>query len=54
MTLNFSRRHLPQDIIMQALRNYLDYKLSYREIEEIFAERNINFESLGYQVCPSA
>jgi hypothetical protein len=58
MTLNFSGRHYPSDIIMQALRYYLAYKLSYREIEEMFAERNIHFdnsnlnpESLGYQVC---
>jgi transposase-like protein len=28
---------------MQAVRYYLAYKLSYREIEEIFAERNIHF-----------
>ena len=29
---------------MQALRYNLAYKLSYREIEEIFAERNIRFD----------
>ena len=28
---------------MMALRYYLAYKLSYRQIEEIFAERNIHF-----------
>ena len=44
MGLNFSGCHFPQEIIMQALRYYLAYKLSYREIEEIFAERNINFD----------
>ncbi|WP_445946530.1 IS6 family transposase [Shewanella sp.] len=44
MILNFSGRHYPSDIIMQALRYYLAYKLSYREIEEIFAERNIHFD----------
>ncbi|WP_254303984.1 IS6 family transposase [Shewanella sp. VB17] len=44
MLINFSGRHFPQDIIMQALRYYLAYKLSYREIEEIFAERNIHFD----------
>jgi putative transposase len=38
MTVNFSRRHF-----LQALRYYLAYKLSYREIEEIFSERNIHF-----------
>ncbi|MGR3969684.1 IS6 family transposase [Shewanella sp. 1180_01] len=44
MTLNLSGRHYPSDIIMQALRYYLAYKLSYREIEEMFAERNIHFD----------
>ncbi|MCU8033298.1 MAG: IS6 family transposase [Shewanella sp.] len=44
MSLNFSGRHFPTDIIMQALRYYLAYKLSYREIEEMFADRNIHFD----------
>lgn len=44
MTINFSGRHYPPDIIMMALRYYLAYKLSYREIEEIFAERHIHFD----------
>ncbi|MEY8241114.1 MAG: IS6 family transposase [Cycloclasticus sp.] len=44
MPINFSGRHYPSAIIMQALRYYLAYKLSYREIEEIFAERNIHFD----------
>ncbi len=33
MKLNFSGCHFLQEIIMQALRYYLAYKLSYREIE---------------------
>ena len=44
MAINFSGRHYPPDIIMMALRYYLAYKLSYREIEEIFAERHIHFD----------
>ena len=44
MPLNFSGRHFPTDIIMQALRYYLAYKLSYREIEEVFTERNVRFD----------
>lgn len=44
MGLSFSGCHFPQDIIMQALRYYIEYKLSYREIEEIFTERNIRFD----------
>jgi hypothetical protein len=39
MTINFSGRHYPSDIIMIALRYYLAYKLSYREIEKILALR---------------
>jgi len=44
MTLIFSGWHYPSDIVMQALRYYLGYKLSYCDIEEIFAERNIHFD----------
>lgn len=44
MPIDFSGRHFPSAMIMQALRYYLAYKLSYREIEEIFAERNIHFD----------
>ena len=44
MTINFSGRHFPSDIILQLVRYYLSYKLSYREIEEIYAERGINVD----------
>ena len=44
MTLNFLGRHYPKEIILQSLRYYLAYKQSHREIEEIFAERNIHFD----------
>ena len=44
MAISFSGRHYPSDIILMALRYYLAYKLSYREIEEIFPERNIRFD----------
>jgi len=33
MEINFSGCHFPQEIIMQTLRYYLAYELSYREIE---------------------
>lgn len=29
---------------MMVLRYHLAYKLNYREIEEVFTERNINFD----------
>lgn len=44
MTIHFSGRHYPSDIIMMALRYYLAYKLSSRGIEEIFTERHIHFD----------
>ena len=40
--MNFSSRHFPKDIILTAIRWYLRYKLSYRDIEELMAERGIN------------
>ena len=42
MTINFSGRHFPSDFLLLVVRYYLVYKLSYREIEEIMAERGIH------------
>ncbi|HIF9334005.1 TPA: IS6 family transposase [Photobacterium damselae] len=39
--MQFSGYHFPSDIILQAVRYYVAYKLSYRNIEEIYAERGI-------------
>jgi len=44
MTIHFSGRHFPSEIILLSVRYYLAYKLSYREIEEIYAERGINVD----------
>ena len=44
MTIKFTGRHFPSEIILQSIRYYLSYKLSYREIEEILAERGINVD----------
>ncbi len=44
MTLLFSGRHFPSDIILLSVRYYLAYKFSYREIEEILAERHIQVD----------
>ncbi len=44
MTLKFTGRHFPSEIILQSIRYYLSYKLSYREIEEVLAERGINVD----------
>jgi putative transposase len=44
MTIKFTGRHFPSEIILQSVRYYLSYRLSYREIEEILAERGINVD----------
>ena len=39
--MKFSGRHFPKDVILQAVRWYVSYPLSFRMIEEMFAERGI-------------
>lgn len=41
MTINFSGHHFPKAVILLAVRYYVAYQLSYRNIEEIFKERGI-------------
>lgn len=43
MAINFSGQHFLSAITIQVLRYYQAYKLSYREIEEIFSEHYIHF-----------
>ena len=42
--ISFKSRHFPQDIILQAVRWYCAYALSYRNIEEMLAERGIDVD----------
>jgi len=44
MTIHFSARQFPSEIILLSVRYYLAYKLSYREIEEIMVERGIHVD----------
>ena len=44
--MDFSGRHFERTIILQAVRWYLAYALSYRNIEELMEER-------GVEVCYS-
>ncbi len=37
----FTRRHFDQEIIILCVRWYLTYKLSYRDLQEMMAERGI-------------
>ena len=39
--MKFSGRHFPKDVILTAVRWYLRYNLSYRDVEELLAERGI-------------
>ena len=39
--MKFSGRHFPKDVILTAVRWYLRYNLSCRDVEELIAERGI-------------
>ncbi len=40
----FKSRHTPTPIILQCVRWYCSYSLSYRNIEEMMAERNLRID----------
>ena len=40
----FKSCHFPSEVILETVRYYLAYKLSYREIEEIQSERGVNVD----------
>jgi transposase-like protein len=42
--LNFSGRHYPPEIILQCVRWYVSYGISYRDLEEMMAERGIEMD----------
>ena len=42
--MQFSGSHFPKDVILTAVRWYLRYKLSYRDVEELIAERGITVD----------
>ena len=44
MTINFKGRHFFKEVILMAVRWYVAYSLSYRDIEELMAERGINVD----------
>ena len=41
MTVSFKGAHFPRDIILHAVFFYLRYTVSYRDLEEIMAERGV-------------
>lgn len=42
--ISFAGRQFPKDIILMAVRWYVAYPLSYRNIEELMAERNVGVD----------
>ena len=47
--ISFKGRHFSKDIILMAVRWYVAYPLSYRNIEELMAERNIKLDHSAVQ-----
>ena len=45
----YSGRHFPKEIIMMAVRWYLAYALSYRNIEELMQERGVDVDHYTVQ-----
>ncbi len=44
MSLSFRKKQYPSAIILMAIRWYVAYKLSYRDIEELLNERGVKFD----------
>ena len=42
--ITFKGRHFQHDMILQSVRWYLAYSLSYRDIEEMMAERGFTVD----------
>ena len=53
---SFAGFRSPPEVIMLAVRWYLRYGLSYRDVEELLAERGITVDHVtiyrGYSGCP--
>ena len=44
MTISFKGAHFPKDVILHAVFFYLRYGVSYRDLEEITAERGVDLD----------
>ena len=42
--ISFKRGHFPKDIILYAVFFYVRYGVSYRDLEEIMAERGVKVD----------
>ena len=47
--LSFKGRHFPKEIILMAVRWYVAYALSYRDIEELMNERGVKVDHATVQ-----
>ena len=47
MSENFEGRHFRGEVILWAVRRYCRYGISYRELEEMLAERGIAVDHTG-------
>jgi putative transposase len=55
--ISFKGTHFPKDVILHAVFFYVRYGVSYRDLEEIMAERGIKvdhatLQPLGYRLFP--
>ena len=44
MSVSFKGAHFPKDVILHAVFFYLRYGVSYRDLEEIMAERGVTVD----------
>ena len=44
MTIDFKGAHYPKDVILHAVFFYVRYAVSYRDLEEILAERGVKVD----------
>ncbi|EEE34967.1 transposase [Rhodobacteraceae bacterium KLH11] len=44
MTISFKGAHFPKDVILHGVFFYLRYGVSYRDLEEIMAERGVDLD----------
>lgn len=50
--ISFSGRHYPVPVILQCVRWYVSYALSYRNIEEMMGERGIMVDHATFATGP--
>ena len=46
-TISYARHRFPPDVIRHAVWLYLRFTLSYRDVEELVAERGLNARTRG-------